>query len=582
MPLRTDSDRAEIIATAFDSLARLISFISHLDQSALAALSSQSNASNESQSSQAALQESLHDLLLQVKSGLDALSSIEVGVKDANKSLLDGVDLQLSRTQVMLAKKKISLERVLANVESNASKLSLLAVNAGIEAAHAGDAGGAFAVVAQEVKRLADQAILQSKQAADLIDISAIVAEMEITRDTTHEAAAQSRKSLDKAFKQVRSDLDRHEEHVGAIFRHAETISRATDDSIGRAQSRLEWSNARLADLAIICANADPSQITERLKSQLVADGIPMTPGYDRLGAIKQRGTLRVAIEPAFVGLSFRLNGQGDLQGLDADYARALAGHLGVSCEFIEAPWDILTEHLRFGTRPGNAAADIVLSALPPNAEYDGVAYSETYTYLHWVLARRTGDASINGLRDLDGKTLGIINDPGAFQVLEELGVRWPANSSLPGGKHQLKALVAYSDQSRIHDCLADGDVDAFGVDLPIYHWACSAAESPWHGKIEICSGNLPNVPYYYAVAVQEDASSYLLMTEINRFIANFKTTPERLQIEKRWQGTPVQHSLSFRDEPGNLSGESHLRELWNRSPLAARQQADSALVAGT
>ncbi len=54
-----------------------------------------------------------------------------------------------------------------------------------------------------------------------------------------------------------------------------------------------------------------------------------------------------------------------------------------------------------------------------------------------------------HSIDDLDGKTLGIINDPGAFQLLEDLGVRWGANADKPGGKVRLANLIAYSDQSR-------------------------------------------------------------------------------------------------------------------------------------
>ena len=59
----------------------------------------------------------------------------------------------------------------------------------------------------------------------------------------------------------------------------------------------------------------------------------------------------------------------------------------------------------------------MVRSALPPNAAYRGTAFSESYTYLNYCLARRAGDQQIRGVADLSGKVLGCINDPGASVV---------------------------------------------------------------------------------------------------------------------------------------------------------------------
>jgi ABC-type amino acid transport substrate-binding protein len=284
---------------------------------------------------------------------------------------------------------------------------------------------------------------------------------------------------------------------------------------------------------------------------------------HDQLDDILLRGKLRVAIEPNFVGLSFREKLGEPLKGMDVDYAKAFARFLGVECEFIEAPWDMCTELLTAGKRYGEPPADIVISALPPSAEYDNVAYSEAYTYLHWVLARRKGDNNINRLEDLDGKVVGIINDPAAFQVLEDRGLRWSSNESKAGGRIKLDNLIAYSDQSRIHNCLADGVVDAFGVDLPIYYWACENTGSPWYGKIEIVPGNIAQQPYYYTMAVNAWGSSYRLLAKANEFIAWFKQQPERKQIEQRWQGGAVSGNISYRDEPGNLMGEAELKSLY-------------------
>nr|WP_246135442.1 transporter substrate-binding domain-containing protein [Pararhodospirillum oryzae] len=265
------------------------------------------------------------------------------------------------------------------------------------------------------------------------------------------------------------------------------------------------------------------------------------------------------------MGLSFRRQPDGALEGLDIEYARAFARWLGVECTFMEHPWDQLTELLVAGRHPGEAPADVVWSALPPSASYGAVAYSETYTWLPFVLARRKGDKRIADLASLEGKVVGLINDPAAFAVLEAAGVRWQANAHKAGGRVRLANLVAYSDQGRIHDCLANGIVDAFCVDLPIYHWACTAPDSPWHGRLEILPGNLAAQPYYYAVGVCADAASYPLLKAINAFLAEFHHKPEREALERRWQGQAWPGTISYRDESGDLMGEEALQRLAER-----------------
>jgi ABC-type amino acid transport substrate-binding protein len=157
---------------------------------------------------------------------------------------------------------------------------------------------------------------------------------------------------------------------------------------------------------------------------------------------------------------------------------------------------------------------------------------------------------------------LGCINDPGAFATLEAAGIRWAANAGKPGGTVRLANLIAYSDQSQIHDCLVERVVDAFAVDQPIYFWAATGAESRWKGKIELLPGNLAAAPWYYAVGVAASGASYKLLAKVNEFIRWFREQPERASLEKKWQGQSIAGTSTYREEPGNLMGEDDLAQL--------------------
>lgn len=486
------------------------------------------------------------------------VSGVNVAINDA-----------LNQISSSLADKATTVTSVLNGIQEIGKGINLLALNAAIEAARAGEQGRGFAVVADEVRRLAAITMERAQEAENQLDFTQINTELDNICSINTERLSEFVDTIESATGQLTTLFHSIGDQLRSIMDNTAVIFETLELSTGAIQ-RIDDKSKMISEVAeemsqgvnkidIITGNINQAikafdDISRKL--HLVPD-----PAHDQLDDIMKRGTLRVAIEPNFVGLSFRERLGEPLKGLDVDYAKAFASYLGVKCEFIETPWDMCTEMLSAGKKFGEPPADIVISALPPSSEYSNVAYSEAYTYLHWVLARRKGDLRINGINDLDGRVVGIINDPAAFQVMEENGVRWSSNEQKPGKKVMLDNLIAYSDQSRIHNCLADGVVDAFGVDLPIYYWACNNPASPWYNKIEILSGNVELQPFYYTMAVHSSASSYRLLAQANRFINWFKSQNERTQIEQKWQGTPVTGNASYRDEPGNLIGEPELKK---------------------
>ncbi|MCC5796009.1 MAG: transporter substrate-binding domain-containing protein [Methylophaga sp.] len=509
-----------------------------------------------------------NDYLNSSNSTVGALQSqIDVEVNDVNAA----VGSAMQQISVTLNEKSHSVANVLDGIMEIGRGVNILALNAAIEAARAGEHGRGFAVVADEVRRLAAITMDRAQQASKQLDFTQVNAELDNISKTNAQRLNNFVEVIQAATAQLTELFHSISEQLTAIMENTAVIFETLDLSNGvmqRIHSKNKIINEVVEDTAkgvdkIDIQAADIKAAFKSMDATLKKLYLVPDAAHDQLDDILHRGKLRVAIEPNFVGLSFREKLGEPLNGMDVEYAKAFARYLGVECEFIEAPWDMCTELLTAGKRYGEPPADIVISALPPSAEYDNVAYSEAYTYLHWVLARRKGDEKINRLEDLAGKVVGIINDPAAFQVLEDRGLRWSSNESKPAGRIKLENLIAYSDQSRIHNCLADGVVDAFGVDLPIYYWACENSNSPWYGKIEIIPGNVAQQPYYYTMAVNAWGSSYRLLAKANAFIAWFKQQPERKQIEQKWQGTAVTGDISYRDETGNLMGEADLKVLY-------------------
>ena len=482
-----------------------------------------------------ALHAEMHDTIEKIKRELAAtVEAIEVKARDAGK--------------------------VLREIEGIAHSINLLALNAKIEAVHAGEHGKGFAIVAQEVRQLAQRTMDGTKVASRSIDLSEVERQVGMAAEQADRQFAALSASLARFLDRMSASFDAMQSNVTALKDNNRVIAETTPH-IAERNTALLGKARWIADLAddLVGAARRPGDRAAATRSVLSKHGLPATANYDRLADIRARGSIRIAIEPAFVGLSFRLAPGAKLMGLDVDYATAFARRIGVQPDFVEHPWDRCTELLHTGAEPGTPTADVVWSALPPNAAYRGAAFSDAYTYLHYVLARRAGDNAIRSIADLEHKVLGCINDPGAFATLEAAGLRWSANAEKPGGKVRLANLIAYSDQSRIHDCLVEGSVDAFAVDQPIYYWAANGAESRWRGRIELLPGNLAPDPWYYAVAVAAEPENLALLSEINRFIRWFRDQPERAEIERRWQGKTVSGTGGYASEPGNLIGEPEL-----------------------
>ena len=100
----------------------------------------------------------------------------------------------ITAKMLQLNEQALSIGMMVSTVEDLAAQSNMLAVNAGIEAAKAGEHGRGFAVVAQEVRSLAEQ----SKQAA--AQVKTILSEIQKATSTAMLATEQGGKAVEAGF----------------------------------------------------------------------------------------------------------------------------------------------------------------------------------------------------------------------------------------------------------------------------------------------------------------------------------------------------------------------------------------------
>ncbi|MBO4456279.1 MAG: methyl-accepting chemotaxis protein [Butyrivibrio sp.] len=151
-----------------------------------------------------------------VKNGIEAVENLKTKANETSE-VTNGVIEDIEA----LAEETSSIGNIIATIDEIASKTNLLSLNATIEAARAGAAGKGFSVVAEEIRKLAEQSAVSAGEIGDII--TAVTAKTEQTA-TAAKHAEEIVRQQEEAVATTLSEFNVINENVKTIANHLKEI----------------------------------------------------------------------------------------------------------------------------------------------------------------------------------------------------------------------------------------------------------------------------------------------------------------------------------------------------------------------
>ena len=259
---KTIQKTAESVADASGTLTNTAEQSAHATQSVAQSITEVAEASHGQMDSVAEAKHQVHAFTRGLSDAASAIENVADDIEHTSQKAEEGNQLVVATVDQMnaIADTVVSSSEVVAKLGERSKEIgnivevisgisgqtNLLALNAAIEAARAGEHGHGFAVVAEEVRKLAEESQNASKQIGDLIraiqeETEEAVTAMETGR-TEAEKGRENVAATGEGFSEILSMIRRIQENAGSI--------KATMDDLGQRATKIDTATGEIHEAA--------------------------------------------------------------------------------------------------------------------------------------------------------------------------------------------------------------------------------------------------------------------------------------------------------------------------------------------
>lgn len=195
------------------------------------------------------------------REGENSLKKVGFEMNDISQKVSD------TETQIReLGNRSEAIKGIIGTIRQISEQTNLLALNAAIEAARAGEQGKSFAVVAQEIRKLAEQSGKSASEIATLIsDIHTKIGTAVASMGESSQAVSEGRSVVGEAgqaFSTILKAIADLNQQIEAVTASSEIISQGTEDIVRQGDEISRLASTAAADTQEVAAASQEQTAT--------------------------------------------------------------------------------------------------------------------------------------------------------------------------------------------------------------------------------------------------------------------------------------------------------------------------------